>query len=318
MGFPSVLERIAKALGLYPKNDPNNRNIPQGIGQQQPRNGETPIQEHSNQRYGRSNNPFVGAGSVQDAWRQPYETAQQQGNAVGNQQQHQTAGRLDNIVRMPDRDGREPYAREAPNGAYQQEASGRNMAGREAAGFDPYGRETAGRDTYNREPYGREAQNSGSYGREPYSREGGREKTGRDPRDSYGQEPYGRDRDVYGRDPYGNDLYGRDPYAQPAPQMMYAPSTIIFCVRRKEDSSEIINYLLAGLNVILTFEDVDDVQCQRVLDFVGGAAFALEGSVEKISYRNYFVAPRGAAVVRSESQVRNHLREASAGYYSRY
>lgn len=97
---------------------------------------------------------------------------------------------------------------------------------------------------------------------------------------------------------------------------MNAPSTIIFCVRRKDDSSEIINYLLAGLNVILNFEDVDDVQCQRVLDFVGGAAFALEGSVERISYRNYFLAPRGAAVVRSESQMRAVRENGPSSYMS--
>jgi hypothetical protein len=279
MGFPSVLERIAKALGLYPKNDPNNRNISQGIGQQPGRNEGGPIQDGNvfPQGYARNVNSPVNAGP--DAWRQPFGTAQQgfssYGNVDGQPQTQQTDYRPDNIVRMPDRDGgRDYYARDTfSGGAYQQGAYSRDTAGYDAGGRDAYGRDASGRD-------------------------------------------FGRD--AYGRDGYGhnNDPFGRDPYAQSAQQMAYSPSTIIFCVRRKEDSSEIINYLLAGLNVILTFEDVDDVQCQRVLDFVGGAAFALEGSVEKISYRNYFVAPRGAAVVRSESQMRNPLREASSGYYS--
>ncbi len=82
-------------------------------------------------------------------------------------------------------------------------------------------------------------------------------------------------------------------------------STIIFCVRRKDDSSQIINYLLSGINVILNFEEVDDAQCQRVLDMVSGAAFALQGSVERISHRNYLVAPTGVEIVRSEQQGRN-------------
>lgn len=81
-------------------------------------------------------------------------------------------------------------------------------------------------------------------------------------------------------------------------------STIIFCVRRKDDSSQIINYLLSGVNVILNFEEVDDVQCQRVLDMVSGAAFALRGTVERISHRNYLVAPTGVEIVRSETQGR--------------
>lgn len=84
-----------------------------------------------------------------------------------------------------------------------------------------------------------------------------------------------------------------------------AASTIIFCVRRKDDSSQIINYLLSGINVILNFEEVDDAQCQRVLDMVSGAAFALQGSVERISHRNYLVAPTGVEIVRSEQQGKN-------------
>jgi len=81
-------------------------------------------------------------------------------------------------------------------------------------------------------------------------------------------------------------------------------STIIFCVRRKDDSSQIINYLLRGVNVILNFEEVDDVQCQRVLDMVSGAAYALRASLERISHRNYLVAPTGVEIVRSETQGR--------------
>lgn len=261
MGFPYVLERIAKALGLYPKTDPNNR-TPQGggYGQQAGHNEAPPMPEDTGyqQGYGRGSVTRVGAKPPQDTWQQPYEAAppSQGYYGQGNSQQpgQQSTYRPDNIVRMPDRESRDSY------------------------GQDGYGRDTRGRELYGRD------------------------------RDSFG-----RDRDTYNRDPYG-----RDPYASPEPQphAMNAPSTIIFCVRRKDDSSEIINYLLAGLNVILNFEDVDDVQCQRVLDFVGGAAFALEGSVERISYRNYFLAPRGAAVVRSESQMRAVRENGPSSYMS--
>lgn len=92
-----------------------------------------------------------------------------------------------------------------------------------------------------------------------------------------------------------------------------APSTIIFCVRRKDDSSQIIEYLISGVHVILNFEEVDDVQCQRVLDMVSGAAFALRGSVERISHRNYLVAPSGVEIVRSEAQA---IHREGSGYYA--
>lgn len=277
MGFPSVLERIAKALGLYPKNDPNIRNVPHGTGykQQAGQAVEPPMQEDAgySQGYGRGTASRVGAKPPQESWQSQYEAAPPaqgyygQGSQDRSQPAQTGAYRPDNIVRMPDRDSRDYY----------------------------------GRDSYSRDAYMREPSNHDTYGRDAYGD------------DSYRHDPYGRE--AYRKDPYGRDMY---PSQEPPSQMSNAPSTIIFCVRRKDDSSEIINYLLAGLNVILNFEDVDDVQCQRVLDFVGGAAFALEGSVERISYRNYFVAPRGAAVVRSESQMRNVRENASVSYMSRY
>ncbi len=79
-------------------------------------------------------------------------------------------------------------------------------------------------------------------------------------------------------------------------------STIIFCVRRKDDSSQIIEYLLTGINVIVNFEEVDDALCQRVLDMISGASFALRGTVARISHRNYLIAPSGVDIVRGEAQ----------------
>lgn len=107
----------------------------------------------------------------------------------------------------------------------------------------------------------------------------------------------------------------------PTGQATGQASTIIFCVRRKDDSSQIINYLISGVNVILNFEEIDDAQCQRVLDMISGAAFALRGTVERISHRNYLVAPTGVEIVRSEAQGREERggREMRDGrYVSRY
>lgn len=80
-----------------------------------------------------------------------------------------------------------------------------------------------------------------------------------------------------------------------------AAHTVIFSVRRKDDAEEIINNLLEGVNVILNLEGMEDTQVQRVIDMVSGAAYALRGSVERISHRNYLVAPSGASVVRSQA-----------------
>lgn len=106
-------------------------------------------------------------------------------------------------------------------------------------------------------------------------------------------------------------------YVSPLPKTeSLRTGTIIFSVRRKDDTTQIINYLIDGLNVILNFEEMDDAQCQRVLDMVSGASFALRGSIERISRRNYLVAPTGVEIVRPESAARasRQSRESSAGY----
>jgi cell division inhibitor SepF len=78
-------------------------------------------------------------------------------------------------------------------------------------------------------------------------------------------------------------------------------SEIIYCVRRLEDCQEIIQALLDGQSLFLNMEELDDVQYQRVLDMLGGATFALSGTMAKISHRTYLVAPSNVHVVNSYS-----------------
>lgn len=130
---------------------------------------------------------------------------------------------------------------------------------------------------------------------------------GRQPKQQPPQQPYYQPDNVV-------RMPDRDERIAPVQPVQQQSSMIIYCVRRKDDSSEIINYLIQGTNVILNFEEVDDAQCQRVLDMVSGAAFALRGSVERISHRNYLVAPTGAQVVRSEQQGRESRDMRDGGY----
>ena len=78
-------------------------------------------------------------------------------------------------------------------------------------------------------------------------------------------------------------------------------SEIILCVRRLEDCQDIINALLDAKSVFINLEDMDDVQVQRVVDVLGGASFALRGTMAKISHRTYLLAPSSVDVVNSQS-----------------
>ena len=58
-----------------------------------------------------------------------------------------------------------------------------------------------------------------------------------------------------------------------------------------DDSREIINTLLAGRTVILNLEGLDLEIAQRIIDFTSGAAFAIDGKLQKISSYIFLVTP---------------------------
>ena len=64
-------------------------------------------------------------------------------------------------------------------------------------------------------------------------------------------------------------------------------------VRPKTDSDAqvIIDYLLKRKPVIVNMEDNDFAQSQRVMDFVSGAVYALNGDVKSISQRIFAFLP---------------------------
>ena len=58
-----------------------------------------------------------------------------------------------------------------------------------------------------------------------------------------------------------------------------------------DDSREIINTLLAGRTVILNLEGLDLEIAQRIIDFTSGAAYAIDGKLQKISSYIFLVTP---------------------------
>lgn len=91
----------------------------------------------------------------------------------------------------------------------------------------------------------------------------------------------------------------RDGREAPAAVTTRHSATIMY-VRRKEDGQQIISYVLEGRSVILNCEEIDDAQCQRVIDILSGAAFALGGRIQRISHRNYLFVPASVDIVNGE------------------
>ncbi|MCL2811138.1 MAG: cell division protein SepF [Clostridia bacterium] len=108
---------------------------------------------------------------------------------------------------------------------------------------------------------------------------------------------------------FGNNQRGKQPPNNVVPMPRHEDvgmpqsnkhSEIIVCVRSLDDCQEIINALLESKSVFINMEPADDMLAQRVIDILGGASFALRGTMTKISHRAYLVAPNSVDVVNSQ------------------
>ena len=58
-----------------------------------------------------------------------------------------------------------------------------------------------------------------------------------------------------------------------------------------EDSRDICDFLLAGKVVVLNMEGIHTDLAQRIIDFISGATFAINGNLQKISNYIFLVTP---------------------------
>lgn len=55
-------------------------------------------------------------------------------------------------------------------------------------------------------------------------------------------------------------------------------------------------HLLARRTVVINFEETNKETIRRILDFLGGVVFAIEGNIKKVSDATYIVTPRNVDV----------------------
>ena len=66
------------------------------------------------------------------------------------------------------------------------------------------------------------------------------------------------------------------------------------CVSKPNDFNacqEICDIIQSGRAAIINFEAVTTQEAQRIIDFIGGASFAVDGSLKAISNNIFIVAP---------------------------
>lgn len=64
-----------------------------------------------------------------------------------------------------------------------------------------------------------------------------------------------------------------------------------------ESAQEVCNHIRSGRTVICNFETVDQKVAQRVMDFITGSTYAVDGQVHKVSPMIFVTVPRNTSLL---------------------
>lgn len=72
----------------------------------------------------------------------------------------------------------------------------------------------------------------------------------------------------------------------------------VYVIRPKEfnEAQDITDFLNEGKTIVINMEGIDLTLAQRIIDFVGGACYALDGSLQAISNNIFIAAPHDIEV----------------------
>ncbi|MDR0929701.1 MAG: cell division protein SepF [Oscillospiraceae bacterium] len=108
--------------------------------------------------------------------------------------------------------------------------------------------------------------------------------------------PYGDDRHEQAPDNVVPFPGQRERTAAPAPA---SAELFLYYAQDRGDCEAVIDMLLKGRIIALNVAGMSSMECQRVIDLIGGAAFSLRARVEPLSPRNYLITPAGVSVDRN-------------------
>lgn len=77
---------------------------------------------------------------------------------------------------------------------------------------------------------------------------------------------------------------------------------ILFSPKSFDEAGELVNYMLQNLTVVMTLENVQPDMARRLLDFMSGIAFALQGRITPVSAKTYFITPQNVDILGAQGQ----------------
>lgn len=79
-------------------------------------------------------------------------------------------------------------------------------------------------------------------------------------------------------------------------------SVILFSPKSFDEAGELVNYMNEGLTVVMTLEGVPGETARRLLDFLSGIAFALQGKITPVSAKTYFITPQDVDILGAQPE----------------
>lgn len=122
-------------------------------------------------------------------------------------------------------------------------------------------------------------------------------------RDFYGPDPrrpepsYDEGRFDAGRSGRLSRLFGGQEVRRPQPMPQEnRGGTVIYSPSTYEDVQLLIDHLKMREQVIVDFSDINQTSVYRILDFMSGAIYALNGSIQQITKNIFLFAPSGVTI----------------------
>lgn len=72
---------------------------------------------------------------------------------------------------------------------------------------------------------------------------------------------------------------------------------ILFSPKTFDEAGELVNHLLQSRSVVMTLEGLPTDTARRLLDFLSGITFALQGKITPVSAKTYFVTPQNVDIL---------------------
>ncbi len=77
---------------------------------------------------------------------------------------------------------------------------------------------------------------------------------------------------------------------------------ILFNPKSFDEAGELVSHLTQGRSVVMTLEGLPTDMARRLLDFLSGITYAMQGKITPVSAKTYFVTPQNVDILGTQSE----------------